>query len=229
MANAQTYLHMLKTEVYHMGTNNHPEHNQNPLYWNVLLRDVYANRQQWDGKTALDYGCGQGRNVTNLLSLANFAYVDGVDISAANINYCKRMYNGNLSTFYLNDGISLKEIADDTYDFVMSTIVFQHICVHEIRFNIKKEIYRTMKPSGIFSFQMGYGDINFGGHGQPHTYYANDYTTHGSNGVNDVRVTDPRQLIDDLQSIGFKNITYEIHPPFLDGGHPNWIYVRCEK
>lgn len=239
MSNIATYLNTLNA-VYRSGTNNHPEHNSNPLYWDVLLGDIKHTSDKWEGKSALDFGCGKGRNVTNMKSLAKFFNVDGVDISEHNINHCRNEYDSNStiissfshkakSTFYKNNGRDLSEIPDLSYDFVMSTIVFQHLCLHELRYALKKEIYRVMKPDGIFSFQMGYGDMSFIGHGNVYSYYENKYEVVGSNGSNDVRVDNPSQLIGDLTSIGFKNITYRIEQPWEDGGHPNWIYVRCEK
>jgi SAM-dependent methyltransferase len=111
----------------------------------------------------------------------------------------------------------------------MSTIVFQHLCVHGLRVNLKKEIYRVLKTGGIFSFQMGYGAMDYAGATNVRDYYDNSYTAENSNGSNDVRVSNPQQLVDDLQAIGFKNITYSIEEPWADGGHPQWIYVRCEK
>jgi ubiquinone/menaquinone biosynthesis C-methylase UbiE len=160
--------------------------------------------------------------------LANFDRVDGVDISQNNIDYCIQTHPIR-STFYKNNGNNLEELQDDTYDFVMSTIVFQHLCLHELRYALKKEIYRVMKPGGIFSFQMGYGDLSFVGHGKVYSYYENAYHAMGSNGGDDIRVNEPSQLVDDLTSIGFKNVEYRIEQPWKDGGHPNWIYVRCEK
>lgn len=237
MSNVHNYLQTLEW-AYHGGTNNHPEHNPNPLYWDVLLKDVKTNPDAWEGKYALDFGCGKGRNVTNLKSLAKFARIDGVDISQNNIDHC-RLANSNKivssfvnnveSVFYKNNGGDLRGLTSDTYDFVMSTIVFQHICVHELRIHLKREIHRVMKDGGIFSFQMGYGDKEFDGHGRVYGYYDNNYNAENSNGADDVRVTDPNQLISDLESIGFKNVTYQIEEPWADGGHPNWIYVRCEK
>lgn len=222
------YVHMLNL-VYRGGTNNHPEHNSNPLYWDLLLGDIKYNPESWENKTALDFGCGKGRNVTNMLSLANFKQVDGIDISEDNIRYCKENYKNQSSEFYRNSGKDLSPLKNDEYDFVMSTIVFQHICVHELRYKIKEEIYRILKPGGIFSFQMGYGDISFMGHTNPKGYYENYYDAMGSNGSNDVRVTDETDLISDLKNIGFKDIKFEIHQPWEDGGHPNWIYVNCKK
>jgi ubiquinone/menaquinone biosynthesis C-methylase UbiE len=226
--NFNTYVNMLNN-AYKDGTNNHPEHNDNPLYWDLLLKDIKQSPSNFDGKVALDFGCGKGRNVTNMLTLANFKRVDGIDISNDNINYCKETYINQSSNFYKNNGSDLSDLNSEEYDFVMSTIVFQHICVHELRFKLKEEIYRVLKPNGIFSFQMGYGNMEFTGHTNPKAYYENYYDATNSNGSNDVRISDENELIDDLKSIGFKNITFEIHPPFNDTGHPNWIYVNAIK
>ena len=56
---------------YNPGTNNHEEHNNNPDYWDILLKDL-KDKDKWAGKNALDFGCGKGRNVTNMLSLCDF-------------------------------------------------------------------------------------------------------------------------------------------------------------
>jgi len=229
MENLTYYIKNTLNPTYDSGTNNHIEHNENPKYWDLLLGDIKSNPKNFKGKTALDFGCGQGRNVTNLLSLAKFTRVDGVDISPANIGFCSNSYQDQPSDFYLNNGADLSDLKSDEYDFVMSTIVFQHICVHELRYKLKQEIYRVLKPGGLFSFQMGYGDINFTGHTRPNNYYDNSYSAAGSNGSDDVRVTNENDLISDLEKIGFKDITFEIHDSFLDGGHPSWIYVKCKK
>lgn len=221
------YLGMLEW-AYSGGTNNHPEHNPNPLYWDILLGDLKSNPTLWAGKTALDFGCGKGRNVSNMKSIAPFARVDGIDISQNNIDYCRATQPVG-SDFYKNNGNDLRDLKDNEYDFVMSTIVFQHLCVHELRVNLKKEIYRVLKSGGIFSFQMGYGAMDYAGATYARDYYDNSYDAENSNGSNDVRVNDPQQLIGDLEAIGFKNITYSIQEPWADGGHPHWIYVRCEK
>ena len=55
-----TYTEMQKT-FYSSGTSNHDEHNSNPDYWGVLLSDLNS-RVNWDGKIALDFACGKGRN-----------------------------------------------------------------------------------------------------------------------------------------------------------------------
>lgn len=228
MENLDKYVYMLN-EAYKMGTNNHPEHNSNPKYWDLLLGSIKSNPGYWDGKKALDFGCGKGRNITNLLSLSNFKRVDGVDVSENNIKYCKEEYQNQPSLFYKNTGKDLSNLNSNEYDFVMSTIVFQHICVHKLRYHLKKEIYRILKPNGEFSFQMGFGPLEWNGNTKQRSYFENGYDATNSNGSNDVRVSNPQDLINDLETIGFKNITYTIEEPWADWGHPNWIYVKCYK
>lgn len=210
--------------VYNPGTNNHEAHNGNPNYWSILLGDVKNNPNKYENLTALDFGCGKGRNVTNLLSLAKWMRVDGIDISEDNINFCKNTYNQN-SKFVLNNGIDLSDLPSDEYSFVMSTIVFQHLCSRQLRLSIKKEIFRVMKPGGLFSFQMGC----FSSYPSFKEYYDDFYEAPSSNGCFDVTIRDPENLVKDLIDIGFKNVTYEIRESWEDGSHPAWIYVKCYK
>lgn len=227
MSDIDTYSKHL-ANFYVGGTDNHEHHNKNTKYFEVLLKDITLNPSKWENKNGLDFGCGKGRNVTNLINLAKFNRVDGVDISKKNISFCKNSYKNQNSNFYLINGFDLKDIEDHTYDYAMSTIVFQHICVHEMRYKIKQEIYRVLKNNSIFSFQMGYGDNLKPGQS---AYSDNKYDTKTSNGRADVKIQPQtiNHLVSDLESIGFKNLTYEIHESYSDSGHPNWIYVRCEK
>jgi len=224
----QTYIDMLHKE-FDNGTNNHLQHNDNPKYWELLVGDIQQNPEEFADKVALDFGCGKGRNVTNMLSLANFKRVDGVDISIDNINYCNNAYQFQNSDFYLNNGTDLQDLKSNEYDFVMSTIVFQHLCVHELRYALKQEICRVLKPGGIFNFQMGYGSMEWKGNNTVYPYYENHYDAMSSNSAHDVRIENVEDLISDLTKIGFNDIKYFIEKPFSNGGHPNWIYVQCKK
>ena len=221
------YTNMQK-RVYLYGTNNHDIHNKNPLYWDLLLKDLKES-DKWKNKKALDFGCGQGRNVTNMLDLCKFERVDGVDISKANIEHCQLTYSEQNSNWYNNDGITLDCIPSNEYDFVMSTIVFQHICVRDIRLSLMREIYRVMKDGGVFSFQMGYDEKFNYKTSITRGYYENFWDATSTNSRCDTRVEKPEYLTKDLEDIGFKNITYEIHKSFSDDIHVEWIYVRCEK
>lgn len=208
---------------------NHREHNKNKDYWRILLSDIREDAEFWSNKRALDFGCGHGRNIINIFPLADWKAVEGVDISKENIKYAekntkhlkKRKYD---IKFYVNNGYDLADIKSNRYDFVMSTITFQHICVHEIRYNLLSEIYRVMRPGALFSFQMGHGKKAHNSVG----YYENFYDAKGTNSDMDCRVDKEEYLIEDLKKIGFTMIEYQLRTPFSDT-HENWIYVKCYK
>lgn len=216
--------------VDQMAIANHKQHNPNPDYWNVLLGQISKAPNAWQGKTALDFGCGHGRNIENLLRLAPFNRVDGCDISSKNIQYAGRYVSScgipqDKFTLYTTNGVELNGIPTDEYDFVMSTIVFQHICVHDIRYALMKDIYRVLKPGGLFSLQMGYGpkaeNVGVG-------YYDNFFDATSTNSGCDVCIDNPSQPINDLMSIGFKNIEHTICNPWCDT-HSKWIYLKGTK
>jgi len=151
---------------------------------------------------ALDYGCGPGRNLVKFNN--RFKRIDGVDISNINLEKSKTNleHNGiDIPNLYHTSGDNLSMIEDSVYDVMFAVICFQHICVHEIRFNILKEAYRVLKPGGKLCFQMGYG-------GKENIvtakYYDNIYEAVSTNGHADVSITDEEELKDDLlNKIGF--------------------------
>jgi len=216
------------TTTHLMAKENHRNHDANPDYWSILLKPIRENSVKWKGKNALDFGCGTGRNVTNMWRMAEWERVAGVDISENNIKKAEEIILSEgvpKKDFFLNfnDGVSLNIFPDDTFDFVMSTIVFQHIAVYEIRYNLMAEIFRTMRSGGVFSFQMGFGE----GHGKA-TYYENAYNATGTNSLYDTTVTSTEQLRKDLEKIGFINFEYEIRPSFSDG-NPFWVFIKVIK
>ena len=142
----------MQRRMYASGTSNHEIHNENDDYWEILLKDIKSNNS-WKNKKALDFACGKGRNVSNLLTINKWKRVDGVDISTGNIKYCKDNYKGQNSEWYVNNGIGLEDLSTNEYHFVLSTIALQHIPVYEIRTNLLKEILRVMAPGGILAFK----------------------------------------------------------------------------
>ncbi|MDO8590883.1 MAG: class I SAM-dependent methyltransferase [bacterium] len=228
-----TYSRMQKSEydanAHLMVIENHARHNKNPDYWDILLGAIKSDPKKWSDKIALDFGCGAGRNVLNLLSLAPWKRVDGVDISSENVANCRKFMEKSYPDkskydFAVNDGVSLSCFDSNTYDFVMSTIVFQHICVYDIRFSLLQEIFRVLKPSGLFSFQMGFGP----GNRRAVDYFENDYDASGTNGKKDVRVNNKDQIYNDLTKIGFKNLSHKISKSWLDA-HDKWIFIEAYK
>jgi SAM-dependent methyltransferase len=220
---------LMQKQAYQNGTSNHEEHNNNSDYWDILLGDL-KQPKKWIGKSALDFACGKGRNVINIHKLSTWETVDGVDISQANIDYCAHTYTDYKSQWYCNNGVDLQDISSEKYDFVMSTIALQHIPVYAIRRNIIEEILRTLKPGGLFSFQMGFGKDLTDVMGRPKAqYYENIVNAGGTNSEYDVRIQDEKEVIEDLSNIGFVNITTQVRDAYSDYGHPQWIYVKGYK
>lgn len=225
-----TYLNRLKDfytgqETENMARENHKSHNSNPEYWNLLLGDIKKNPDEWNGKKALDFGCGCGRNIENLLNLSSWQRVDGCDISETNVEYTKKYladlgFTGDRTKGYTIDGENLSEIPDDEYDFVMSTIVFQHINSYDVRFNLMKEIFRVLKPGGLFSFQMGIKKES------KITYFNNGYDALGP--VN-VIVDNPSLLLEDMKKAGFRDRKYKLGVSFGDSTFDNWIFAKGVK
>ena len=77
-----------------MIADNHQQHNADPEYWAMLLGPIKFNPDNWKGKKAFDFGCGCGRNLKNLLDLAEWDSVYGCDISKQNAEYAKQWTEG---------------------------------------------------------------------------------------------------------------------------------------
>ena len=133
-----------------MNKENHMFHNNNPDYWDILVKETEGG---FNDKIGLDFGCGCGRNVINLKD--RFRRMDGVDISQYLIDQAAENTGGNSKWFVCN-GIDLSCIESNQYEFLMSTITLQHIVVYDIRYNYLKEFYRVLKPGGLLSIQMVY-------------------------------------------------------------------------
>jgi SAM-dependent methyltransferase len=220
-----------------MAIDNHRGHDSNPDYSGILLGDIIGSPGSWAGKSALDFGCGIGRNVDNLLKLASWSNVDGCDISSENIiranKFLETTHPKDNFNLYTTTGVDLQPIESDQYDFVMSTIVFQHIAVRDIRLSLMKDIFRVMKSGGLFSFQMAqYDRDHIGSAG----YFDNTWDAPGTNGRYDVSVENVSDLLNDLLNIGFKGMEYDITPEwdansqtYVSDPHSRWVWVKAWK
>ncbi len=202
---------------------NHRHHNANQDYWDILVADTESGFRE---RTGLDFGCGCGRNIQNLWY--RFARMDGVDISSENLKHARQNILAQgcpTHRFGLAqvNGVDLAPLASGRYDFIMSTIVLQHIAVHEIRRQYFHEFFRVMAPDGLLSLQMGFGE----GYGKAE-YTDNHYDALGTNSHHDTKVTDPEQLRADLEAAGFTDFRYTLRPAFSDG-HPFWIFFKARK
>ena len=187
--------------------------------------NLFTRLQNQNELIGLDFACGPGRNIVKYNG--RFKRLDGVDISPVNIGKAQS-YTSNRgieTVLYTSIGTDINVVPTDTYDFVMSTIALQHICVYDIRYSIMKDIHRVLKNGGIFTAQMGFGSPS------PQTvgYYENYYDAQSSNRACDVCIESPEQLEKDLTEIGFTDFQFVIGPVGPGDIHPNWIYFSCVK
>ncbi len=153
---------------YRNGTTDHDEHNKNADIWEYLFQPF--GEGDWTNKKVLDFGCGQGRNIQNVLERYNIGELHGCDISAKNIEDCRgRFKDIDNCSFFVTDGMGLTQDDDDTldplekdgrnaeYDAIFSTIVMQHIGNHSVRHSIFESMFERLKSDGMISIQMGFG------------------------------------------------------------------------
>jgi SAM-dependent methyltransferase len=108
-----------------------------------------ANRRAW---RALEIGCGPGRLMKPLAR--HFGEIHGVDVSDEMVRLAQERLAGFAQAHvHATDGASLEQFADDSFEFVYSYAVFQHIPSHEVVLSYMREIRRVLKPGGIFHGQ----------------------------------------------------------------------------
>jgi ubiquinone/menaquinone biosynthesis C-methylase UbiE len=131
----------------------------------------------------LEIGCGIGRLIKPLREM--FAEVDGVDIADNMIRFGEQYLSDSKGKGRLakNNGCDLAGFDDAGYDYVYSTIVFQHIRSLSVVQRYLREIFRVLKPGGFFRLQVhDTTEANFGafdGEANPRLQYemfGNAYT-----------------------------------------------------
>jgi ubiquinone/menaquinone biosynthesis C-methylase UbiE len=101
----------------------------------------------------LEIGCGVGR-MTRMLARI-FAQVTGVDISEEMVRQAREnTADLNNVDLLVGDGCTLAGLPDANYDFAFSFIVFQHIPAYSVIASYCREVYRVLKPRGLFKFQV---------------------------------------------------------------------------
>ncbi len=108
-----------------------------------------ANRRAW---RALEIGCGPGRLMKPLAH--HFGEIHGVDVSDEMIRMARERLAGiPHAHVHSTNGASLGLFADESFDFVYSYAVFQHIPSRDVVLEYMREIRRVLKPGGLFRGQ----------------------------------------------------------------------------
>ncbi len=100
---------------------------------------------------ALELGCGLGRDTVHLAR--HFEHVDAVDVSPTMVSHAQALDPPDNVTFTALSGRDLQPLADDTFTYAFSHLVFQHISETEVIASYLAEISRVLKPRGVAQVQ----------------------------------------------------------------------------
>jgi SAM-dependent methyltransferase len=116
-----------------------------------VMQTVRDNGLPLSFGSALDFGCGLGRLSQALAR--HFPSVDGVDVSASMIRQAQQ-YNKyqDKVRYHLNVKTDLSLFPKNSFDFIYSSIVLQHIPTRHQLLYIA-EFMDLLKPGGIAYFQ----------------------------------------------------------------------------
>lgn len=102
---------------------------------------------------ALEIGCGPGRIIRPLS--ADFAEIHGIDVSDEMIRLAREKLRGIPNAYVHHTRTSdLSQFADESFDFVYSYAVFQHIPSREVVLGYLTDARRVLKPGGILRCQI---------------------------------------------------------------------------
>lgn len=136
-----------------------------------LRRVPIAERVGWK---ALEIGCGPGRLMRPMSR--HFVEIHGVDVSDEMIGLAREKLRDLPNAHpHLTSGASLAEFADDSFDFVYSYAVFQHIPSRDVVFQYLREIRRVLKTGGLARLQFNglpRGGESGGGSGEAYDTWA---------------------------------------------------------
>jgi SAM-dependent methyltransferase len=120
------------------------------LDWELRRMPLGANRRAW---RALEIGCGPGRLMRPMAS--RFGEIHGIDVSDEMVQRAARNLKGiPHAHVHHTSGADLSPFADESFDFVYSYAVFQHIPSREVVMRYLREAHRVLKIGGLMRVQL---------------------------------------------------------------------------
>src|SRR5579864_2936767 len=114
-----------------------------------LKRVPLKDRHGWK---ALEIGCGLGRLMRPMSR--HFVEIHGVDVSDEMVARAKeKLADVPSAHAHVTDGASLSQFEDESFDFVYSYAVFQHIPSREVVLQYLREMHRVLRAGGLARLQ----------------------------------------------------------------------------
>tara|TARA_B100000579_G_C22694016_1_gene786495 strand:- start:23 stop:967 length:945 start_codon:yes stop_codon:yes gene_type:complete len=130
---------------------------QNHLRWR---NDQYISSEQnmrfknTHKKIVLDYGCGPGNGLINIVNNAKPKKLFAVDVSQKAIYLAKKrakLHHLDVNFIKINENEEIKQIRDNSIDVIKCDGVLHHI--KNIQF-VLKEFYRILKKNGVINLMV---------------------------------------------------------------------------
>ncbi len=99
----------------------------------------------WEGRRALDFGCGTGRVLRHFKDEAQRSEISGCDIDQASIAWTRERLAPPFYPFVVSETPGLPQ-RDGYFDLVWALSVFTHLTEHWAGWLL--ELHRVLKPSG---------------------------------------------------------------------------------
>jgi len=100
------------------------------------------------GGSALDLGCGTGRNSLALVE-AGYEHVSAMDFSSVALETARKRPGAHAVDFQQGDVTKPLPFSDNTYDLATDVFVYFHQLADRDRLHYRREIHRVLKPRGI--------------------------------------------------------------------------------
>jgi SAM-dependent methyltransferase len=180
----------------------------------AALRKV--GRELESFRRILDFGCGCGRTLMHMKSLAPTTQFDGTDIDARAIDWCRQHIT--FANFSLSNENPPIQYSADTFDFLYAISVFTHLD-EDYQFRWLEELRRITKPGAVllltvdsslvgekdFVFQRSYEEGLFPAWYQ-NAFHSQDYVLDNFGKYFNVLGYFPRTLNDLQDVVVLKNI-----------------------
>ena len=124
---------------------------RNNQYINSEKNMYFKNTQK---KIVLDYGCGPGNGLINIINTSNPKKIYAVDVSEKSIYLAKKrakLHNLNVSFIKINENEKINSIDDNSIDVIKSDGVLHHI--ENVDF-VLREFKRILKKNGVINLMI---------------------------------------------------------------------------
>jgi len=135
-----------KDQFRDSGANDYMEY----IFTDDLIMDI--PRLSADLVTIVDLGCGIGRMTEFMVD--DFDKVVGIDVSHEMIMMARERLKGVNNVLLIETDGEILPLENRSIDIVFSYLVFQHIKERKIVKSNFKEVYRVLKPGGLFKVRI---------------------------------------------------------------------------